>query len=295
MKAIKIFGGIIFLVIVIVVGIVFYVLGNINQLVKEGVETVGPKVTNTSVLLDDVNIKLFKGRGELNDFVIGNPEGYKSSHLLRWDQIALEIDPKSINTGVIMINDVTIRGVNIKAEQKGFNTNLQDLMKTLQSKAGSGDTNTEDSRAASEGPDIRLAMKNMIITGNSIDFITEKFGQYNLKIPSVEVSNIGDPNVGLTPEQFGIEILKPLVKAAQDAVEDKVRDLGIEELQAKLLAKKEELKGKVDAEKERVKQQIEDEKQRLEEQENKLTEEKEEVKDEASKKVEDKLKGLLGG
>ncbi|WP_086932237.1 hypothetical protein [Agarilytica rhodophyticola] len=293
MKGIKIFGGLIALLLVIVVGVVVFVLGNLNQIVKETVETVGPEVTQTNVLLDQVDIALTEGKGELNDFVIGNPQGFSSPHLLKWDTIRLQIDPASVTSDVVVIKDFTIEGVDIVAEQKGLRTNLQALLDNLDS--GASSPKQEKPSQSGEARDVRLMMEQVRFADNSINFVTEKYGSYALPLPSFELSNIGDKTTGLTPEELGVAILKPLIKQAKKAVEERIKGLAKEELEAKLKekekelkakaeAKKEELKAKVDDKKDKLKEKLEGNQDKLKEQEDKLKEKEDELKN--------KLKGF---
>lgn len=294
MKGVKLFGGLIALLIVVIIGVVLFVLSNLNQIVKETVETVGPEVTQTSVLLDRVNIEITEGKGELNDFVIGNPAGFSSEHLLKWDTIHLQIDPASVTSDVVVIKNFTIEGVNIIAEQKGYSTNLQSLLETLDS--GSSAPKEEKPSQSGEAADVRLMMERVRFADNSIDFVTEKYGSYSLPLPSFELTNIGDKTTGLTPEELGIAILKPLIKQAKQAVEDRIKGLAKEELEAKLKEKKEELKAKAKEKEEELKAKVDDKKDELKEKldskQDKLKEKEDKLK-EKEDKLKSKLKGLL--
>ncbi len=240
MKVIKVFAIITVLLVVLVGGVGVYLFSQINAIVKQLVESEGPKVTQTTVALDEVDLNVFQGKGELKKFKIGNPTGFDSEYLLKWDSILLQIDPQSVKKDVIVIKDFAIDGVNIKVEQKGSTTNIQELLKTL-----SGDSAKEE--PVEEGGDakpIKLVMSHVKFANNSIDLITEEFGTHKVKLPGFELNNIGDPNIGLTPQEMGVAILKPLMKKAKEAAEDRVKGIAKEELEAKLKEKKAELKAK---------------------------------------------------
>ncbi len=288
MKAFKLFGGLFVLILAIIIGVVIYVMTNLNQIVKKTVETVGPTVTETSVALRDVDIEPLKGRGELNHFVIGNPEGFDSEYLLKWESIGLEIDPASVSSDVIVIKNFSIKGINIIAEQKGYTTNLQKLMETLEK--GSSSSNQASSGDTGGQTDVRLALEHLDFADNSLQFVTEKYGSYTLDIPDFDLSNIGDKNVGLTPEEMGQAILKPLVAKAKRAVEKRIKEIGKEELKAKLDEKKEELEAKVDEKKDELKEKLKEETSEISDQ---ISDEDKEKLKEKLKEKEDKLKKLF--
>lgn len=244
MKTMKIFGGVGILLIALIAGLMFYLLTNLDAIIKRVIETEGPEVTRTSVSLRDVAVKPFAGTGELNHFVIGNPDGFDSEYLLRWDTIRLDIDPLTVNSEVIVIEEITISGVNIIAEQKGLKTNLQKLLDNLQQSLSS----SAESEPEGQAKDVRLAVKHLSFQQNSIDFVTEKYGSYTLEIPSFELNNLGSKTNGLTPQELGYAIVQPLVQKAKRQVEERAKQLAKEELEAKVNEKKDELKAKADAE-----------------------------------------------
>lgn len=274
MKVIKLLGGVVGLVIVVVVAAIVYLVINLNTVVKQGVETYGPEVTQTSVTLDKVNIGLFDGKGELKQFTVGNPEGFTSDHLLKWDTIRLKVDPASLRGDVVVIDDFTVEGININAEQKGYSTNLQKFLDGMKTKSEPSQSKEE---ASPEKPskEVRIALKHVKFANNSVNLISEKYGTYTLTMPEFELNALGDPNVGLTPAELGAAILKPLVERARKQAEKKAKELLEAELKGKLDAKKAELKEKLDAEKEAIESKSD------------------EKKDELKGKLDSKLKGYL--
>ncbi len=296
MKATKALGLVFFFVVAAAVGVVIYILGNINQIVKEVVEKVGPEVTQTSVNLRDVDIKLTKGSGELKHFVVGNPVGYDSPYLLKWDTIGVAIDPKSVRSDVVVINDVTVKGVNIKVEQKGLSTNVQALLANLPQGEATGNQGQSGS-SGDAAEDVLLALKHLTFADNSIELITDKWGSYRLDMPSFELANLGDSQNGLTPKQLGEAILRPLLKQAQRSAEDRLKTISKEKLEAKLKEKKAELEAKVEEKKDELKQKAKAKEDALKEEYSdekaELDDKKDELK-EKLKKEEDKLKSLFG-
>ncbi|MFL0809332.1 MAG: AsmA family protein [Agarilytica sp.] len=286
MKTIKIFLTIIVLLAALIAGVVFYIFNNINQLVKEAVETHGPSVTQTQVELRDVDIKLIEGSGELNNFVVRNPKGFSDEHILRWDKIGIAIDPASIKTDVIHLTNVAIEGVNIRVEEKNFKTNVQALLKNLpkEESASSGSGGSVAENEPSTEP--LLALKHLSFKNNSIDLITEKFGSVSLEIPSFELHDLGSPESGLTPEELGKAILEPLLKRAQKSVEKRILDLAAGDLDEKLKEKKEELEQELEEKKDSLKQDVGDKKEELKED---LEEKRKSLKEKADEQ-EDKLK-----
>lgn len=255
MKAIKIIFALGAVALAIAVGILIYVVVNLNQLIKSTVESEGPSLTKTVVELNAVDVSLFKGSARLSDLVIGNPQGYSSDYLIKWDTVQVDTDPVSLSKDVMVIENIVIQGVKINAEQKGYSTNLQALLKNLESPSDGAATPSE---ADASGADILLAVKKLTFADNAINFVTEEYGAYQLELPSFELADIGSASKGLTPEQLGVAILKPLVKQAKRAAEKRLKDAAKEKLDAKLDEKKQELEEKLDKEKDKLKGKLGD-------------------------------------
>ena len=256
MKFVKVFGGIVLLVVALLAVLFIYVLTNLSSIVRDMVEQVGPQITQTPVHLGNVDINVREGRGQLSDFAVENPDGYRSENLFTFDNVVLRIEPGSVTEPVKVLNEVTIEGVRITAEQKGMTTNLQEVLKNIQSAGG------PDEEPSGEQADMRLMLEQLNFTEGTIKLITEKHGEYDVKLPRIELENLGDKTTGLTPNELGKAIMEPLVNQAQRAVQTRLETVAKEKVES-------EVKG------------------RLEEKLN------EELGDDAYKKVDD-LKNLLG-
>ncbi len=298
MKAFKYLSIVVLLVIALAIGGLIYLFSNLNQIIKETVETVGPQVTETSVLLDAVDVKPQKGRGELNDFIIANPSGFSRKNIFELDKLVLQFKPESVLDDVIVIDEITVKGLLVTAEQKGATTNIQELLKTLESHAG-GEASSSESE--SSGESVKLIIKKFDFSDNALDFVTEKFGSFKLDLPSFQLNDIGQKENGLYPAELGPAIIKPLLKQAQNAIKDKYSEITKEKLKQEFNKQKEALKEKAKEKEAELKEDFETKKKEykkeLKEKENKAAKDvKDKISDslgeEETKKLEDKVEGL---
>ncbi len=246
MKLIKYLLIVICLLIVVIGGVIYWGLSDINNIVKKTVETVGPQVTHTSVQLGSADIHLTEGRGELLGLAVGNPEGFSNNKLFSIDSVVLDVDPSSFLNGVIVIDEITLDGAKLLAEHKNLaETNLQALLNGMQG------SSTETTSSGSDGAEsnIRLAVKKLRVINNEVTLVSEKLGNYTLTLPPIEQNSIGDPAVGLTPDALGRAILKPILRNAEKAVKAKLKELAKAEVTDKAESKlKEKLNDSVSEE-----------------------------------------------
>lgn len=234
MKAVKIIGGIL-LILIVVLGIGgYFVYSNLDSLVKDMIEDVGSDVTRTGVQLDSVQLDLITGRSQLNGLTIKNPEGYESEYALKLDTVVVEIDPTSLRNPVIVISQVNIDGAKLIAEQKGKNTNLGQLLKNMENDTGAKNPPpTEDSSSK----DVRLMLKEFAFLNAKATVVSEITETRSIDIPDIRETNIGDTKTGLTPDQLAQTLLGKIVKKVQKSVTRYLRDLGVEAVEKKLTDK----------------------------------------------------------
>ena len=216
----KIILGILVAIIAVVVIAVVLIFQNLDSIVKQVIEDVGSEVTGTAVRVSGVKLALKEGRGEISGLTIANPPGYQSSQMFSMDTVAVQIEPGSITGPVIVIDEVLVDGARLTAEQKGTTTNVNELLETLKARSA-GEKPTESS-----GPtDLRLMMEKFAFVNAAGTVKTQQFGERELKIPDLRMSNIGDKSTGLTPEQLAREMLSALIAQAQKAVGNYLGDM----------------------------------------------------------------------
>ena len=237
MKALKIILGIVLVLVLIAAIGMYLVVQNLDSVVKTAVETVGPQVTLTDVGLREAKIELKEGRAELNGLSIANPQGFSEANIFQMDTVVIDIDPASLRENVYVINEIRIDGAQLLAEQKGLkDTNIQALLDNLK-KSGSG---AEDGAAAEPETesDVRLMVEKLTFVNGNVDLRTEQLGDYQMKLPTIDVANIGDKQTGLAPDELATAILQPILAAAKQQVraelEDKAKGKAKERLQEEL-------------------------------------------------------------
>lgn len=241
MKAVKILLGLVVAAIAIVAIVVVIGLQNIDQLVKRGVEKVGPQVVGTAVHLEDVKISLTEGRGELFGLTIANPKGFSKANAFSLGEIALDIDTASLTGDVIVINEILISKAHLLAEQKGLTeNNLQTLMDNVKAKSaqGASGSKTESTSTESEGADVLLAVKKFTFKDSDMRILSDQWGEQTLKMPTISLANLGSADKGLTPDELATAVIKPLIaqakKAAQKHLESMAKEKAAEKVNEEL-------------------------------------------------------------
>ena len=101
--------------------------------ITQAVETIGPKVTQTPVRLDNVDLSPLSASGTLQGLYIGNPEGYKNEHIFSLNQIDVEMEAKSLLSNKIIVNKIHIRSPEMNYEKTLRGSNINSLLDNVES------------------------------------------------------------------------------------------------------------------------------------------------------------------
>ena len=224
MKKILIRTSIVLLILIIVaVLVVGMFLGNI---VKAGMNTVAPSLTQTTFTVDSVSVSILTGSAGVNGLAIGNPEGYdKSANAISVGKAAVSIAPMSILGDKVVIKSIEVRDaeINFSGMPVGGN-NLKKLMDNVNAAAGGGAaakpaTNTP----AANKPAKKLEVDSFIISGAKVHF-----NGVPLPLPTIELHDLGKGPDGITPVQLTKEVLGQVTTAALEAVVKAAEQVGKE-------------------------------------------------------------------
>ncbi len=191
-KLLIFFGGLIVVVIVLVV----ITLYNLGPLIEKGVNTFGPKMTQTEVRVRDVDVALLSGKAELQGFVLGNPEGLSKNKAMTVDAVRVNIDEKTVTQNPIVIREIRAVSPIINYEVKGKTDNFRAILHNVEQAA---------------------------VTAIIVDQLYQKIQSDAVK--QALAKQLKDLDVDL--EQFQLspgEKVKDLGKEAEDAIKNKMKE-----------------------------------------------------------------------
>ncbi len=200
-------GGVV--IILLVVGVVFFTLSNLGPLVKKTVNTLGPQMTKTDVSVADVSISIFSGEAKIKEFLLGNPKGFKTSQAMKVGSISVDIDEKSITQNPIIINKIEIIAPEITYEKIKGTDNFQSLLKNVQGSAKS-EKKAEAKDSNKEGR--KIVINNVIIKDGKVNLAMAMLGgkEITAPLPDIHLKDIGKEKDGATPAEAFEQIFSSL-------------------------------------------------------------------------------------
>jgi uncharacterized protein involved in outer membrane biogenesis len=219
----KIFWGVVLVLVVLaVIGIIIAgtFLGNI---VKQGVETVGQKITQVSVKLDEVHLSLWTGSAEVKGLMVGNPEGYQSPQAISAGLISVGVNPLSLLSDKIVVRSLHMESPEITFEGGLGGNNLSKIMDNVNAaakNAAQSGSPASTQAAPQAKPSKKLEVDDFLITGAKVHVnLTELGGkETTLSLPPIHLTDLGKNADGITATELTRSVLDAIVTATVKAV-----------------------------------------------------------------------------
>jgi hypothetical protein len=136
------------IVVYLIVALILLTFGltlTLDSIVKSNIESTGSELLQTDMTVDRVSLSLFQRHGSLNGIQIENPEGFESGDALRIHSIDIRMNPFSLLSGTVVIEELEIQNLEIFFQLKATGSNLGRLRSNLQEQVPeTGDTATKN-------------------------------------------------------------------------------------------------------------------------------------------------------
>ena len=234
-KLIKIVIGIVLVLLVLLVIVGLIVGTHLGAIVKAGMETVGPKVTQTTFTVEGIDVSLLSGSAGVKNMVIGNPDGYKAPQSISVGTASVSLVPSSVLSDKIVIRSVEVKAPEITFEGNPFgDNNLKKIMANVNAMAASvGGTSggTNAPAAAPSGaskPAKKLEVDDFLISGAKVHAnITGVINkEITLPIPDIHLTDLGKNNDGITAADLTQKVLSEVTSGTIKAIGDYAVSLG---------------------------------------------------------------------
>lgn len=120
--------GVSLAVLVVVLSLVLWRIGSI---IESSINTAIPIVLGVPASVESVDVSVLRGKVDIKDLEIGNPEGYDSPYMFHMDLLKLDIAMRDLFKKQVHINKIHIIGPHVWYHQKLTSNNISDFLKQL--------------------------------------------------------------------------------------------------------------------------------------------------------------------
>ncbi len=210
---------------------------SLDSTIKAGVENMGASITGTKVTLQDVDLSLFTGEGQLEKLVIGNPQGFQTDYAFSLGVIHVKADLISIWSDTIHIQEILIDAPEISFESRPSGSNIGIIHENVGSFTGSGSDSVSEPEGGPTGQQgnpqnhekpskyKKIIIDQFIIRNGRITVSTPLLKEQliTLELPLVHLWDIGKQSGGVTLR----EISSLIYAETQKAIEKEISKSGM--------------------------------------------------------------------
>jgi uncharacterized protein involved in outer membrane biogenesis len=201
--------------ILVVLGVVgvWLAFNYVDVLVKWTLEHYGPDVTGVAVHVGEVKISPRDGRGSLRGLEIGNPPGFTSARAARFGEIRVALDPTTLTSEVIHIQELVVDGPDITYERGGKGTNLDAIQQRIDAYAKRSAAESQGGQGG-HGPvkKRRFLIDRLVIRGGRATLTNAGLrGQgIGFDVPEVVLTDVGRRQGGVTASEAAAQVASAL-------------------------------------------------------------------------------------
>lgn len=185
--------------------------GTLSTRVDNQIELVGSELTGVSVTVDEVNLRIARGFGEIKGFRIANPAGYVSDYAMVWGLLDINLGIISSVAGEPLVLEklvISYPVVNLEKNDHG-GSNLNDIAGNTEKNLTTADQKSAEEEPASEqtpGEPIRIVIRELIIEGVTLNVRGTDGTTRSAILPSIKLTDVGGDE-GKTPGGLGLVVI----------------------------------------------------------------------------------------
>lgn len=227
----KLFYTVIAVVVLAVLLVVFYA----SSIITTAIEKVGSEAVGAPVKVASVDISFLTGEGHIKNLTVANPQGYSENNAFELGEVYLKLDPQSIFTPKVHIEEVRVSAPKIRYEGDLKGSNFKQIQKNVESFAGSSDKAVGSSTQAEQHQETadhtegkKLQLDLFVMEKAEVDVAMNIAGQSQnagVNLPKIEVKNIGKEGEGASAAEVVNKVISPVIKAVVGASSKVVMDV----------------------------------------------------------------------
>lgn len=217
---------------IVIVVIIFLVWGvsNLGPLIKNAVNTYGPKITKTEMRLADVGISIFSGEAKLKEFYLGNPKGFKSPDAIKVGSVYVDVDEESLTGDTIIIDKIEVVGPEITYEKARGTDNFQTILDNVRRTTGAGEPSKKEPQKGGGGK--KILIRDFIARDGKVNLAMSMLTGKSISapLPDIHLKDVGKKKGGASPAEAFEQVFTALYEKVTSRAVAEVLNQGLKAL-----------------------------------------------------------------
>jgi uncharacterized protein involved in outer membrane biogenesis len=212
--------GLLVLIVISVVAVGLF----LGKIVTAGINEIGPKITQTPLTVEAVDVSMLTGSASVKNLVLGNPQGYKAPSAITVGVAAVSVSPMSVLSDKIVVKSVRVEAPEITFEGNPLGkNNLKQIEDNVNATAASFQSSSTNQAAKTTAkPGKKLEVDEFIISGGKVHLGTG----VTLPLPDIRLTDLGKGPDGITPADLTKVVLGEVISGTLKAVAKDATNLG---------------------------------------------------------------------
>jgi len=210
------------LVVVAAIAIAVVVHLAFDTALRKGIEVVAPKITGTSVTVENLALRPLAGSARLEGVKVGNPEGFATDSAFKLGLVSVSMKPRSLLSDRIVVNSIVIEGPEITYERSLSSSNIAKILEHVEKLAGSSEDAPEKPEEPEEPsePGKKLQINDFVIRNAKVNVSATLLAgkALTVTIPEIHLTDIGAEKEGASLPEVVSEVLGEVSRAVVETV-----------------------------------------------------------------------------
>ena len=199
----------------------------LEPLVKGVVHKYGTQIVGTEVNLGGFSLNPLKGEVSISGLTVANPKGYSAPNLLSLGGVSVKVNPKSLLSDTIVVENVAISKPEITYEMPDFTTSnvmqiQQNVAKNTASSAKAEPSEEKaEVKAENTGASKKVIIRKVLVEDGALSAITplqKNDNALTLNMPAIEITGIGEEKQAMSISESVTEIFNKILFNATSVV-----------------------------------------------------------------------------
>ena len=177
---------VVLVLLILVVGAVFYVASNIDSLAETALEEGGTYAMGVPTQVDSVSVSLMGGTLGINGMTIANPEGFESDNLMNFNEFGVGVETGSLFEEVIVVPEIKMDGLVVNLEKKDGKSNVDVITENIEKVTGPG----AEPKPESDEPGKKVFVKKIVLTNITANVQAPIIGKVTVKVPELTLDDV---------------------------------------------------------------------------------------------------------
>lgn len=228
-------AGIVAGIFIVVAALANVALSGIDRQVQTYLESVAGDTLGVPVDIQSLSLNEFGGDLEIENLTLQNPPGFATPYLMKIDRLDLQLQPRTLFSDVVAIDDFSVNNVDINIEQNLAGNNVLKVVDRLNSegntRASVGDRGGLET--AETGKKLKLNFRAIAVRNTRVNLVLSSFGlvadPVHFKLPDLRLTDVSSDELQavLTEEliaSFVGDLFEGIVRDGGEQIPDLLED-----------------------------------------------------------------------